>query len=148
MERRPTKWLRLAQQSAVLMGVGALSAGAAQAMLKTQADDGAIRRTDAPVSLQLRDGRVYLTEYGRAPQELVLGDKEGEALKHLLQAKSASGPVDVTPMIVADGAGGVQWLRPKRDSPNAGATGTEKASTTNKANPSNKTGLTGGKKTE
>lgn len=126
MARRPTtKWLRLAQHSAVLMGVGALSAGTAQAMLKTQADGRTLRGTGVGVSLHLQGGRVYLTEHGRAPQELVLSGKEGEALKRLLETRSAAEPVRVTPMIVADGAGGVQWVRPRHSGESSGTNAVE-----------------------
>jgi hypothetical protein len=109
----------------LLVGAGALFSYGARASvphgLDDKADlDGAARHRGAEVLLKLENDNVYFSENaGRSFQELELAaTPEAKRLKRLLQQQqgavsSGQSRMKVSPMLVADGAGGLQWARPK-----------------------------------
>jgi hypothetical protein len=114
----------LPSRIALLLGIGALSAGGAQANVPDNPDKS--RATTAlqgeragPGGLVVRSeaGRILISEGGKPFEELYLADTpEALLLKQLLErAATAAGPagVRINPTILAgSGGGGFHWGRP------------------------------------
>jgi hypothetical protein len=111
-------WRRLP----LLVGAGALFSYGARANVPHGLDDkagpaSAARHRGAEVLLKLENDNVYFSQdAGRTFQELELAaTPEAKHLKRLLEQGADSNEesrAKVTPMLVADGAGGLQWARP------------------------------------
>src|SRR5205809_4536866 len=91
-----SRWMRLPSRVALLLGLGALSASAAQANTAEVNGDGPLRvpQTSAKSFGELRiwndGGRIYISEAGKAAQELRLADTaEARHLKQLLERNGA-----------------------------------------------------------
>ena len=115
---------RLLWQVPMLIGAGALFAGNAKATIAAGSND-ELSSTDAArlrcgeVLLKLQDDNIYFSQdAGLTFQELELtATPEAGRLKLLLEQRRNSGQglaVKSKPMVVADGAGGVQWVRTRQ----------------------------------
>jgi hypothetical protein len=125
---------KLVGRAALLLGSGALSAAASHADVPKAGIDTAAPRAPevrpGDVFLELREGKLFLIEPGQAAEELVTdAQPNGELLRRLVESAGGRGPVRVSPLVVADGAGGVQWVRPKQSGGAAKPAATEKAPT-------------------
>jgi hypothetical protein len=115
-------WRRL-WRLPVLIGAGALFASGARATVPDSSGDeahsaGDARHRGGEVFLKLENDNIYFSQdAGRSYQELELATTpETTRLKRLLErGAEASGDlgVKVSPTLVADGAGGLQWARPQ-----------------------------------
>lgn len=133
-----SRWTRLPSRVALLLGLGALSASAAQAnTAEANFGNGALRvpQQSAKSFGELRiwndGGRIYLSESGKEAQELRLGDTaEARQLKQLLEHDGATEDSPrVLPhrlILVGSGGSGTHWNRPRQPdtSDNAGAPAT------------------------
>jgi hypothetical protein len=108
----------------LLFGAGALLAYGARAAVSDGSGDGFDQaRADqhgsriGEVLVKLDNDQIYFSQdAGRTFQELPTAATQATRLKRLLQQGDRSGPggaVSVSPTVVADGAGGSQWARPK-----------------------------------
>lgn len=145
-------WRRLP----LLVGAGALFGYGARASVPHGLDDeadlsGAARHRGAEVLLKLENDNVYFSQdAGRTFQELELATTpESKRLRRLLEQgadPSGKSEAKVSPMLVADGAGGLQWARPKPVRATDGADGAQrvtaraKSATTASARPPAPTG--------
>ena len=90
-----SKWLRLPSRIALLLGMGALSAAAAKADASEMGSGPArVPQQSAKSFGELRvwsdDGRIFVSEAGRAAEELRLGDTaEARRLKRRIEAATA-----------------------------------------------------------
>jgi hypothetical protein len=113
--------LRLPSRIALMLGLGALSVAGAKADTGTQAQpgrDSAGPPMEAGASSGLRvwreDGRIYLSEAGRAAEELRLGSTaEADLLRQLLERE---GVTTANPRVLGDrvrlagtGGSGLHW---------------------------------------
>jgi hypothetical protein len=120
----------------VLLGVSALVSHGARATVPDASVDPDRQRSQiGQVLVRLENDKIYFSQdAGQTFQELRLtGTPEAARLKQLLQRGDRSGAgavVKVSPTVVADGAGGTQWARPK-DAPNAAARAAEAGASTN-----------------
>ena len=135
----------------LLVGVGALFSYGARASVPhgpgEEAEAGTAQQRGAEVLLKLENDNIYLSQdAGQTFQELELGmSPEVRRLKRLLEhgaVPDGESPVKVGPMLVADGAGGLQWARPKTAKPTDGfdraqqvTTGERSATTDNARSP-------------
>jgi hypothetical protein len=97
--------------AALLLGLGAAAApGTARAGVPPAGD---------AVLIRLHAGEVQMSEAGGPFQALPGADTAaGGRLKSLLEQRARTGATEVLridPMVVADGAGGIQWVRPPHD---------------------------------
>ncbi len=131
------KW---AGTTAAIVGSGALSLGVAQADVSTTKVDAAPAPTRSGVTgeatLELRKGRIFLIEAGQEAHELFLQvGGQADLLRRLVDDAGRSGPVRISPLVVADGAGGVQWVRPRQPAPDEGSGSAKKASASEQSDP-------------
>jgi hypothetical protein len=119
----------------VLLGISALVSHGARATVPDASGDADRQRSQiGQVLVRLENDKIYFSQdAGQTFQELQLkGTPEAARLKQLLQRGDRSGPagvVKVSPTVVADGAGGAQWARPK-DAYNTGGRATEAGAST------------------
>jgi hypothetical protein len=77
------------------------------------------------VLVKAKNGEIYLSEDGTRFEELPLeASPEADDLLRLLQHATVAGSSDairVSPMIVADGAGGFNWARPSNEGASDGS---------------------------
>lgn len=126
-------------RTAFVLGSGALSASLAQADIpNSAAADGGVSWTTirGEATLELHEGRIFLIEPGRQAEELFFNDNsKTDRLRQLVEEAGRSGPVRISPLVVADGAGGVQWVRPKQSDPGSAPANTRKASAPEQGTP-------------
>jgi hypothetical protein len=114
-----SKWLRLPGRIALLLGMGALSAAAAKADASEMGGGPSrVPQQSAKSFGELRvwsdDGRIFISEAGRAAEELRLGDTaEARRLKRLLEEDGAAAESPrVLPqriILVGGGGEGIHW---------------------------------------
>src|SRR5437763_9970553 len=116
--------LGMPKSLALLLGLGALSAAGAGAEAAPIQRDGQIAQpgeqtadTFAGSRIWSDAGRIYLSEHGRDPRELRLGDTpEARRLRELLQLGGATGPASAARLdrMILAGAGGCgfDWAPP------------------------------------
>ena len=106
---------------ACLLGAGALvGMPAARADIRTPphygAPDASRAAADGAVLIRLNEGKVQISD--RGARFVDLPDQQSAELAHLRQLLRrhpglvGSSAVMINPFLVADGAGGVQWVRP------------------------------------
>ena len=140
--------------TALVLGTGALSIAASHADVPRTAVDrvtgsSAVHSGVGDVVVEVREGRIFLIEPGRAAEELILqGGANPDLLKQLVESAGNSGSVVTSPLVVADGGGGVQWGRPKRTGASTSPTNTEKASAADETKSSAKDDFRDEKKVE
>ena len=139
--------------TAFVLGTGALSIAASHADVPRTAVDGpalsAVHSRAGDVVVELREGRIFLIEPGREAEELIMqGGANPDLLKHLVESAGTSGSVVTSPLVVADGGGGVQWGRPKQTGASTSPTNTQKASAADVTKPSSKDDFRDEKKVE
>jgi hypothetical protein len=110
------KWLHLPSRIALLLGFGALSATAAQANttgIELGSQSSRVPQQSAKSFGELRiwneDGRIYISENGKAAHELRLGDTpEAQRLRQLLEsdAAAANSPRVLSDRMILVGGGG------------------------------------------
>jgi hypothetical protein len=143
---RAQKWLGLPSRAALLLGIGALSVGSAEA---TALDQGK-HPTGAPQAATAKFGelrvwtdgeQIFLIEASEPARDLHLGDSaEARRLRKLLQwhgATSNRASIRLDQMILAGGGGsGFDWAPPGRKSnPNAPTTSPSAHSVTHRSAP-------------
>jgi hypothetical protein len=121
-------------QLPALIGAGGLFASGARATVSDAASDesgaaNAGRHLTGEVLVKLENDNIYFSQdAGRTFQELEpTATPEATRLKRLLEQgdrSGAHGAVKVRPTVVADGAGGLQWARP-RPTPTGSANGSQ-----------------------
>jgi hypothetical protein len=150
------KWLRLPSRVALLLGLGALSAGA-RADLGQMPDGGTEplsqkeRVTSSELLIWSEGGQLYVSEEGGRGEPLHFGDTaEARHLRQLLQQHgAASSGVRLDRMILAGGGGkGISWGHWQKPTevdkkPQAKTRGSEKASGTKAPQASGNTNLAG-----
>src|SRR5690348_8830436 len=103
----------------VLLGAGTLLFhGARATVLDVSRDGNQQHRHIGEVLIKLENDQIYFSEdAGLTFQELeLMGSPQATNLKRLLRESDRSKPgraLKVHPTVVADGAGGAQWARPK-----------------------------------
>jgi hypothetical protein len=131
-------WPRLLRLP-LLVGVGALFSSGARATVPDGSGDqahsaGGAKHRGGEVFLKLENDNIYFSQdAGRTFQELELAPTpETTRLKRLLEQGAAAGGdggVKVSPTLVADGAGGLQWARPQSVRATDSADGTHQITT-------------------
>jgi len=112
--------LRLPSRIALLLGLGALSAGGTEAVANTEPVDGGApipqhsSKTFGELLIWQAGGRIYVSEGGRLAEELRLGDSaEAQRLLELLNriGATATAPHAMSDRIilVGDGGSGLHW---------------------------------------
>ncbi len=151
--RHARKWVALPSRLALLLGVGALSAGSARADAAPidQIQPQGIPQPSAAGSADLRiwseGGRVHLSDSGAEATELHLGDTaEARHLRQLLErhgATEAGAGIRLDRMILAGGGGdGFHWAPPGqklnagRQGPSEGVAATQSGTGSPAARPS------------
>jgi hypothetical protein len=136
------KWLRLPSQIALLLGMGALSAaGPKAAVAEAHLGNGLMRvpqqsaKSFDEVRIWSDAGRIYVSEAGRDPQELPLGDTpEARHLRQLLERDGAivNSPRALQHRMILVGGGGeaIHWgsAKPSRGRDRAGNAATARDS--------------------
>jgi hypothetical protein len=143
------RWLCLPSRIALLLGVGALSAtGAEAAVAEAHLGDGLMRvpqqsaKSFGEVRIWSEAGRIYVSEAGKGPQELPLGDT-AEA-RHLRQLLEREGAAAASPRVLHDriilvggGGAGIQWAPAGKDDPDKVKAPTKTVSPSKSADPRN-----------
>jgi len=120
------RWLRLPSRIALLLGLGALSAAAAnpngaEAHIGKGADgipqESATEFGD--LLIWTEGGRIYLAEPGKSGEDLCLGDTlEAQHLRQLLEQHGATAPSRRVPfgriLLVGGGGCGFDWPSPEK----------------------------------
>jgi hypothetical protein len=153
-------WMRLPSRVALLLGLGALSASAAQANTAEVNGDGPLRvpQTSAKSFGELLiwndGGRIYISEAGKEARELRLADTtEARHLKQLLERDGAvSDAPRVLPhrlILVGSGGDGMHWHRARQPDTSdktgepAATRGSDRVSSPERTSPPTQTGTAG-----
>jgi hypothetical protein len=98
--RSLSRWLRLPGRVALILGMGALSTGAARAAAPEQTPFG-------DVLVRSEGGRIFLREGGRETELGLSATPERARLLHLLEPHGAAGvKLDRDPRLIMSGGGG------------------------------------------
>ena len=104
MPRSLTRWLRLPSRVALILGIGALSTGVAQADAPDQTKLGSF----GGLSIRSEAGRIYLSEGGRETELRIGATPRRDELLRLLEAHGHSGvKLDGDPRLIMSGGGGM-----------------------------------------